>query len=161
MLRQALITIAMVAPFAFALMAWGTVIELKDGSKIEGQIISRTGTEIVVNTEGVEVKVAGDEIKAVDGLPFSCDYKALYEQKSLEIPVSDADAHFRLALWCEEHKLKDEMDIEMERVLVINPKPRGGQPETGEGHVQGRVAHAGGTEKAWLCPEGRQMDDAG
>ena len=111
-MRRILNIVLLAALGACPLLAWGETIELKDGSKIEGKITAKSGTEVTVNTEGIEVKVNGDEIKAIDGLPYACDYKAFYEQKNQEVGPTDVEGRFRLALWCKEHKLKEEMNAE-------------------------------------------------
>ena len=127
----------------WCLLAWGEVIELKDGSKIEGKITAKTGIEVTVNTEGIEVKVNGDEIKTIDGMPFTCDYKALYDEKSQQVSPTDAEGRFKLALWCEEHKLKEEMNTEIERVLALNPNHEGANKKMGRINYQGQ----------WRTPE--------
>ncbi len=114
------------------LAAWGAVVELKDGSKIEGTIVEKTSTDVHINTEGIDVRIHGDEIKTLDGLPFNCDFKALYEQKSIEIGVNDVEGHFKLALWCSEHNLKAEMDIQIEKVLMLDPNHGGARRKLGQ-----------------------------
>jgi cytochrome c5 len=128
---------------AWALPAYAEVIELKDGSKIEGKITAKTGTEVMVNTEGIEVRVNGEEIKAIDGMPFTCDYKAIYEKKCAEVGPTDVEGRFKLALWCEEHKLKDEMNAELERVLSLDANHEGANRKMGRINYQGQ----------WRTPE--------
>ncbi len=123
--------IAAAATVAWALAVCAEVIELKDGSKIEGKITSKTDTEVMVTTEGIEVRINGDEIKALDGMPYACNYRALYEQKQQEVSPTDAEARFKLALWCEERQLKDEMNAEIERVLGLNPNHEGANKKLG------------------------------
>jgi cytochrome c5 len=122
----------------WTLAVWGEVIELKDGSKIEGKITAKTGTEVTVNTEGIEVKVNGEEITAIDGLPFTCDYKTIYEKKCSEVGPTDVEGHFKLALWCEEHKLKAEMNTEIERVLALDANHEGANKKMGRINYQGQ-----------------------
>jgi cytochrome c5 len=123
--------VALFAVFIVPLSAWSEVIELKDGSKIEGKITAKSGTEVMVTTEGIEVRISGDEIKAINGLPFTCDYKAAFEQKCAGLSPADIEGHFKLALWCEEHKLKDDMNAELERVLAIDPNHEGANKKMG------------------------------
>jgi cytochrome c5 len=123
--------------------AFGESIELKDGSKIEGKIKAKSATEITVDVEGIEVKVNGDEVKAIDGMPYACDFKALYDMRCQETPAMDIDGRFALAMWCKEHKLKAEMDGEIERVLALNPNHEGANRELGRLFVEG----------AWRTPD--------
>ena len=121
----------------WSLAAFGETLELKDGSKIEGKIKAKSGTEITIAVEGIEVKVNGDEVKAIDGMPYACDFKALYDQKCQETPAMDIDGRFALALWCKEHKLKDEMNAEIQRVLALQPNHEGANKEMGRIFAQG------------------------
>lgn len=126
-----------------SLVAWAEVVELKDGSKLEGKIKAKSGTEIAMEIDGIEIKVSGDEVKSIDGLPYTCDYKALYEQKSAELPAMDIDSRFALAMWCKEHGLKEEMNAEIERILVLNPNHEGANKALGKVFVRGE----------WKTPE--------
>jgi cytochrome c5 len=92
----------------------------------------------MVNTEGIEVRVNGEEIKAIDGLPFTCDYKAIYEKRCAELGPTDVEGRFKLALWCEEHKLKDEMNSEIERVLALDANHEGANKKMGRINYQGQ-----------------------
>jgi len=139
--RRIFLSVVMIATFCG--WAFGESIELKDGSKIEGKIKAKSGTEITVDVEGIEVKVNGDEVKAIDGLPYTCDFKALYDQKSQETPPMDIDGRFALALWCKEHKLTAEMNAEIERVLSLQPNHEGANKELGRLFVEG----------AWRTPD--------
>ncbi len=139
-IRTALVLVALCG---WVLPVGGEVIELKDGSKIEGKITSKTGTDITISTDGIEVRVSGDEVKTVDGLPYSCDYKALYELKCQETQAMDVEARFMLATWCKEHGLKEEMKTEIDRVLNLQPNHEGANRELGRLFVDG----------SWRTPE--------
>ena len=117
---------------AWAVAAWGETIALKDGSRIVGKITAKSGTEITVNVMGAETKVSGEEIKAVDGRPFVCDYKTIYKVKAAAVTPKDCDGHYQLALWCEKNGLKDEMNTELQRVLEVNPKHEGANQKLGK-----------------------------
>ncbi len=142
-MRRTLTVTAFMLSCGWMLSVFGEAIELKDGSKIEGKIKSKSATEIVVDVEGIEVRVVGDEVKTVDGLPYSCDYKALYELKNSETPAMDVDGRFVLAMWCKEHNLKEEMKGELDRILSLNPNHEGANRELGRLFVSG----------AWRTPE--------
>jgi len=151
----------------WSLTAWGEAIELKDGSKIEGKIKAKSGTEITMDVEGIEVKVNGDEVKAIDGLPYSCDYKALYEQKAQETPPMDIEGRFALAMWCKEHGLKEEMKAEIDRILSLSPSHDGANKEMGRLFARGQwrtpdeLKKLGFVKKngQWLTPDEASQAD--
>jgi len=142
-MSRLLTVIAILALVAGTMPVSAEVIELKDGSKIEGKITAKSATEVTVNTEGAEVKVGGDEIKAIDGLPFVCDYKQMYELRAAETLVNDIEGHYRLALWCRDHKMTQEMNDEIEQVLAVDPNHEGANKMLGRLMFQGQ----------WRTPE--------
>jgi cytochrome c5 len=48
------------------------------------------------------------------------------------------EGRFKLALWCEEHKLKEQMNAEIERVLALNPNHDGANQKLGRINYQGQ-----------------------
>jgi len=137
---------------AWAIAASGETIALKDGSRIVGKITAQSGAEVTVNVMGTETKVSGEEIKAIDGQPFACDFKTIFKAKAATTP-KDAEAHYQLALWCEKNGLKAEMKMELLRVLEVNPKHEGANQKLGKVNYDG----------SWVQPddvkrfEGRQF----
>ena len=115
----------------WAVAAWGETIALKDGSRIVGKITAQSGTEVTVNVMGAETKVSGEEIKAIDGRPFACDFKTIYKAKATGLQPKDGEGHYQLALWCEKNGLKVEMKAELLRVLEVNPKHEGANQKLG------------------------------
>ena len=130
-MRRLVVLATLMTLITWPLAMCAEVIELKDGSKIEGKITSKSGTEVVVRTEGVEVRVSGDEIKTIDGLPFTYDCKAAYELKCAELQPGDVDGHFKLALWCEEHKMQEQMNEQLGCVLAFEPNHEGANKKMG------------------------------
>ena len=99
---------------------WGATIELKDGTKVRGNIIKRVGAKVVVDVEGMQIEFPERDIRTVDGKPLPRDIRAIYAGRA-ELAPEDSDAHYALALWCEKHGLRKEMQHELDTALAIDP----------------------------------------
>ncbi|MBM4043877.1 MAG: hypothetical protein FJ279_02075 [Planctomycetes bacterium] len=113
------------AAAAFALLPAGDlladVIELKDGGKVNAKIVKRGGLQLTVETDGIQLLVPEDIVKTVNGEKLPPDYAGIYEQKR-QSAGRDAEEHYRLALWCRQHKLEDEAKAELLQVVKLDPK---------------------------------------
>ena len=138
---------------AWAVAASAETITLKDGSRVEGTITAKSGTEVTVDVNGAVTKISGEEVKAIDGRPFACDFKALYKARSAAVPPKDGEGHYQLALWCEKNGLKGEMTTELQRVLEIAPKHEGANQKLGKVNYDGSWVRADDVKRF----EGRQF----
>ena len=93
-----------------------------------------------------ETRIRGEEIKAVDGHPFECDFKAIYKQKAAAVRPKDAEGHYQLALWCEKNGFKGEMNTELQRALAANSNHEGANVKLG------KVLYKG----SWVQPEDKK-----
>ena len=144
---------------AWAVAASGETIALKDGSRIVGKITAQSGTEVTVNVMGAETKVSGEEIKAIDGRPFTCDFKTIYKAKAAGVQPKDGEGHYQLALWCEKNGLKDEMKAELLRVLEVNPKHEGANQKLGRVNYDGNWVQADDVKRLEDRQFSRYVDD--
>jgi len=107
------LVVAMLASFVFA-----DIIHLKNGRKLEGKIISETHESITVQLENGTVEIFKSQISEIEkkALP-----RETYEKKAAEIAKDDAEGHYLLALWCREQGLGRECELELEKVIKIEP----------------------------------------
>jgi hypothetical protein len=105
------------------------VFELSSGGRIEGKMApsdeaNKTSFTIEL-AGGGHMTVSRSQITKIQ--PAS-DVDAEYEKLAHTSPDT-ADAHWRLAEWCREHKLRDERRQQLDRILELNPN-----------HVEARAA---------------------
>ncbi|MEW6072372.1 MAG: hypothetical protein AB1726_07190 [Planctomycetota bacterium] len=133
-LRSALLLLVLVAPAA------GDVVVLKDGRKIEGEVVRRTATEVVVRTAAGEVSFPAAGVAEV------------LEQKTREEEYRDrleacqsGEDFYRLGLWCREARLPQRAAKLFARAIEIDPDHAGARQELGF------VRHDG----EWMTPAER------
>jgi len=102
-------------------LAFAEVIELKDGGKLDARVVKRGGLQLTIETDGIQLLVPEDIVKTVNGEKLPPDYLSLYDQRR-QLAGKDADEHYRLALWCRQHKLEDQAKSELLQVVKIDPK---------------------------------------
>jgi len=94
------------------------IIYLQGGGVIVGRIVDRDEECLVVLMRGgARVTVSLERVvKVEEGEP-----EEIYRRKAAHIRSGDADAHFRLGLWCEKVRLLEQARDEFEKALVLDP----------------------------------------
>jgi len=93
------------------------VLHLRSGSEMEVEVLEDLGESLRVRTSFGVVDIKKEEIvKHVKGTPSW----VRYEKKRAAMPDT-ADAHYRLARWCERHGLRDKWRVHLERVIELEP----------------------------------------
>lgn len=112
------------------------VFELKDGGQIVGEAVERPeGDGYAIRTPaGAEVTIARDQVRRI---VQHDEVHAEYERRSRTAPDT-ADAHRELAAWCREHKLIEESDHHLERVVDLDPADEAARTSLGYQRVGGR-----------------------
>lgn len=93
----------------------GKALILDNGEVIEGQI-ERVGERYRIVKDGGETWLPASRIHAV-----CADLAAAYRNLSGRIAASDAEAHLRLARWCESVGLREQALAETKATLAIKP----------------------------------------
>jgi hypothetical protein len=135
MLRNALpLCLIMIAAAARGVSA--DVYELKDGGQLVGDAVDRPEADgyVVRTPAGAEVTIARDQVRRI---VQQDEVHAEYERRSRTAPDT-ADAHRELAAWCREHKLADEADHHLERVVDLDPTDEAARTSLGYLRVGGR-----------------------
>ncbi len=104
-------TLAPVLMLLLAAHAAADVIHYKDGRTLEGRIIERTATELVVETDFGTVRVALSKVDRVEARTTAAEELAT---RRAEIAAGDATGLFGLAVWARDHELRKE-----ERALLL------------------------------------------
>jgi predicted esterase len=133
--------LVLTAAFLFAIPAilLADIVYLNTGGKVEGKIVERTIDGIRVKTvEGI-VDIPEDDIDSIKECESVFDK---YEKKLEDTPEDDAEARFKLGLWCKENKLEEEAKQHFEEVIKLSPDHEKARAELG--YVK--------TAKGWAIP---------
>jgi hypothetical protein len=97
------------------------VFELKDGGRIEGQLIEGASANKVTYTidlaTGGRVTIPRSQVAKVDSKSAA---DAEYQKLARSSPDT-VEAHWKMAQWCREQKLRDEFQKHLTRILEIDP----------------------------------------
>ncbi|MFH1421308.1 MAG: DUF1570 domain-containing protein [Planctomycetota bacterium] len=108
-------------------------IYMKNGRKIEGQVIKETMDKLIVKTKFGEVELDKMEIDRIDREKSPVE---LYEEKAKK--CGTADEHYKLAVWCKENSLEREMNKEFEKVIELSPDHENARKELGYQKHEGK-----------------------
>ena len=100
--------------------ARGDVIELKNGGRIQGELIdSDQGSEstyTISTADGGRVSIARSEVvRVVSQSAVEEDY-----ERRARAAAESADAHWQLAQWCRDNGLRDQYRAQLTRVLELD-----------------------------------------
>ncbi|MFO7897541.1 MAG: HEAT repeat domain-containing protein [Planctomycetota bacterium] len=96
------------------------VIHLKSGGRIEGEIVEQADGRVQIRTinNGIVTTVDEADIASVERRPTA---RNVYEDMAAKLAPDDAEGHYALGVWCERHRLRDEMRAEFIRTIQIDP----------------------------------------
>ncbi|MHC4663864.1 MAG: prenyltransferase/squalene oxidase repeat-containing protein [Planctomycetota bacterium] len=95
------------------------VIELEDGRKIVGEVISKSGSGVTIKTRsGINLNLDRDEIVTITS---KTELQKKYKDRLKGIPKDSVKEHLELAWWCDKVGLDDEYRKQLEKVLEIDP----------------------------------------
>lgn len=116
-------------------LALGDIVHLNTGGRVIGKIIERTPDGLVVSTPGgMIVKIPTDDIDEIE----EGSVEEIYEQQSKEIADDDADAHYKLGLWCKDVGLRAEAKREFEKVIALEPENEDARWQLGYQKIGGK-----------------------
>jgi tetratricopeptide (TPR) repeat protein len=95
------------------------VVKLVDGGEIHGRIVEETENFVKIETRGATVQVKRDEIATI---LKDFDFDSELKKRRSSLPAGDADALYKLGLWCEENKRGKEAKECFEEAVKINPE---------------------------------------
>jgi len=118
------------------------VLHLKDGGKLEGEILREEGGKIILKTRFGVVPVERSRVARIEKkLTVLQDYG----QRRKALAPDDADGHYELALFCKKHGMIKEEKALYPQVLEIDDQ------HPGANRVVGNVEHDG----TWMTPAAR------
>jgi RNase P/RNase MRP subunit p29 len=91
------------------------VIELKNGDKIEGEILEESDTAIKVKTAYGPLTIPRSQIAKITKAAARPSGEILEKSRAL------ADKHYELAMWAKENELEDEMKEHLEAAIELYP----------------------------------------
>lgn len=130
-------------------------IHLKDGRRLEGEIVEDTGDYVTIRMKYGTIRVAKRDIEKIEE---GKTIRQIYEEKASQIADDDADGHFDLALWCEENLLFEEQRKHLEHVILIEPDHAAAREKLGYELVDGRWVKV---EKPILIPDDEPTEPEG
>lgn len=124
-----------------AVAARADIVHLKSGGKIEGRVIEKTATMIVVETaSGTKMRIPRASVARIEK---TRDVWAEYAERRRKVEKGDADGLFKLYEWCVANGMKGEAPRVLEEVLVADPDHAGARKVKGEVRIRGK----------WFTPE--------
>lgn len=112
---------------AAATLAPADIIHLRTG-KVEGIILKRTETELVVETTAGKVTLNPAHVVRIERKPSMLE---LYREMAKGAKPDDAEAHYKLGLWCLDAKLFREASGEFRKAIAIHPDHAGARERLG------------------------------
>jgi hypothetical protein len=120
------------------------VVELKDGTKVEGRVVYEDSAIVVVRSAARDREIAMKEVSTVRSR--AADLRAILDRWNKETPT-DAAGMLELARSCDKADLVDEAQVFAWRALLLDPKNE-------EAHKRlGHTLHNG----AWNVHDGSKM----
>lgn len=114
---KATILAAVLLCVVFGAVAAADIVHLTDGRKIEGKVIE-TGDVVKVITRMGTVTLPKDRVLRIEKKKTAAD---TYKDKAAALADDDAEAHYKLAMWCKENRLTREKLRELKKVIEIDP----------------------------------------
>jgi hypothetical protein len=115
--------------------ALGDVVHLKDGSKLEGKILSEGTKGIKIRTRFGTVDIPRSRI---DKIEKGKSAREEYQDRKAALSSRDVNGRFELALFCKQKKLSKEYKALLQEILKIAPGHDGANRELGRIQYQGR-----------------------
>jgi hypothetical protein len=103
------------------------IIHLKRG-KVEGTIVSKTDTEVVVQTTVGKVTLNASDIVSIERKSSPME---VYRQMAAKVGEKDDDGHFALGLWCSDQKLFGEAHKQFQAAVAIDPNHKSAREKLG------------------------------
>ncbi|HUT33585.1 MAG TPA: hypothetical protein VNE39_08910 [Planctomycetota bacterium] len=108
--------------------AAGDVVHLRSGGRVEGAIVSRTATELVVRTAAGKVTLKAADVARIEVKATPLD---VYRETAAKVKEDDADGRYKLGLWCQDQKLFREARQEFEKAIALDPNHKGARARLG------------------------------
>jgi predicted esterase len=128
----------------FASAALADIIHMKDGTKIEGEVVAESEDSITVRSQNGTVELAKSRIERIEKKKLP---QEVYKEKVASIVANDAEGHYLLALWCKEKGLEEEYATELRKVIEINPDHAAARRRLGYKRERGKWIKEGGEPK--------------
>jgi HEAT repeats len=97
------------------------VIDLTNGGRVEGKIVQSENADkatfVVDLTGGGRLTIPRTQVARID---LTSDAEAEYQKLARSSPDT-VDEHWKLAEWCRQHKLQNEYQRHLERILELDP----------------------------------------
>jgi len=115
------------------------IIHYKDGRKLEGVILQRTADAVKIDTNFGTITV---EMAKIARIEKSLTPAQQLAQRRAQVADENAEAIFQLALWADEHSLRQEFKALLLEVIAADPTHKKANERLGRVEVDG----------AWLEP---------
>ena len=104
------------------------VVHLRSGGRVEGAIVRRTASEVVVQTAAGKVTLKAAEVARIEVKASPLD---VYREMAAKVKEDDADGRYQLGLWSQDQKLFREARLEFEKALALDPNHKGARAKLG------------------------------
>lgn len=135
------VLVASLSLVALGAVARADIIHLRNGGKIEGKVVKRTATEVVIKTKfGGTMKLPASKVLRIEKTTSVWDE---YATRRAKIKATDAKGLFGLYEWCVEKKLTTKAKAVLNEVLSADPNHEAARAANGEIRVGGK----------WITPD--------
>jgi len=107
--------------------ALADVVYLKSGSKMEGKVTDM-GDYIILEAGSMRTTIKKEQIVRIEKKKSPTEE---FEEKLRAVPKDDAEAFYKLGLWCLSKKLSGNATAMFEKAIAINPDHEGARRKLG------------------------------
>ena len=111
------------------------VIHLKDGTTVEGEIVSQTSSQLTVKTRFGTVPIKRSR---VDRIETKATPQQEYQKRRAKLAKDDVGGRYELAMYCKDNKLSKEYRKLLAEILKIMPQHAGANMELGNVEYDGK-----------------------
>ncbi len=114
-------TLLAVATVAVSNCALGDTLELTNGGRVEGRIVVDAAADkkkyVIELAAGGRLTIPRSQVARID---TTSEFETEYAELARKSPDT-IEAHWKLAEWCREHKLRDRSQQQLARILELDP----------------------------------------
>ncbi|MHC4661459.1 MAG: HEAT repeat domain-containing protein [Planctomycetota bacterium] len=127
--------LAVAITFLLVSTAAADIVILKNGGRIEGEVIDQGDSVLVRIKDGMTTTIQRKDIKEII---IKKSPLQIYEEKSFALADDDLLGHYALGLWCLDQGLNKEAEIELEKVIALDPEHEGARKQLGHEKADGK-----------------------
>ena len=134
------------------------VIHLKDGRKVEGEIVSKDANKVSIKTKFGIVEFPMSEVKSIEEKKTK---DQLYEEMLKNTNARDTDALMKLVKWCKENRMSSKASRHLKQIISLDPNHAEAREMLGYVKFEGRWVTKKEKEKLEAEADAKEKEAAG